>query len=69
VLVFRRMHPGYRKDAYRDAIERVRSEHAGSIKPARTTIECPRCGLRQVITDSPGMRVCAKCGYEFRPLN
>jgi ribosomal protein L37AE/L43A len=60
--------PGYRRDAYRDAIDRVRSQHADSIKKANVTVECPRCGTRQVITESPGMRVCVKCGFEFRPL-
>jgi ribosomal protein S27E len=62
------MAPGYRKDAYRDAIEKVRSEHSGSIKPANMTIECPRCGTRQVVTDAPGKRVCLKCGFEFGRL-
>lgn len=60
------MSPGYRKDAYRDAIEKVRSSHAATIKPAHHTVECPRCGTRQVLTDVPGKRVCLKCGYEFR---
>ena len=60
--------PGYRRDAYGDAIDKVRSEHAGTIKHANLTVECPRCRTRQVITDAPGMRVCVKCGFEFRPL-
>ncbi len=62
------MAPGYRKDAYRDAIDRVRSQHSAGIKHASVTVECPRCKTRQVITDAPGMRVCLKCGFEFRPL-
>ena len=60
--------PGYRRDAYRDAIDKVRSAHAGTIKGPNVTVECPRCGTRQVITEAPGMRVCVKCGFEFRPL-
>ena len=59
---------GYRRDAYSDAINKVRSEHSGSIKHASMTVECPRCRTRQVITDAPGLRVCVKCGFEFRPL-
>ena len=62
------MAPGYRRDAYSDAINKVRSEHAGSIKGPSVTVECPRCGTRQVIAEVPGMRVCVKCGFEFRPL-
>lgn len=60
------MAPGYRRDGYTDAINRVRSEHSESVKHANMTVECPRCGTRQVITDAPGMRVCVKCGFEFR---
>ncbi len=59
---------GYRRDAYSDAIDKVRSEHSGSIKHANLTVECPRCRMKQVITDTPGMRVCVKCGFEFRPM-
>ncbi|MBI3859634.1 MAG: hypothetical protein HY296_05270 [Thaumarchaeota archaeon] len=59
--------PGYRKSAYADAIERVRAQHAHDIKPSRATVECPQCGTRQVINDTPGQRRCVKCGYEFRP--
>ena len=62
------MSPGYRRVAYSDSINKVRSEHADSIKGANVTVECPRCGTRQVITEAPGMRVCVKCGFEFRPL-
>jgi ribosomal protein L37AE/L43A len=62
------MAPSYRKDAYRDAIERVRAQHSGSIKAPSITVECPRCKTKQVITEAPGMRVCVKCGFEFRPL-
>jgi ribosomal protein L37AE/L43A len=60
--------PGYKRDAYRDAIEKVRSQHSGTIKPGTRSVECPRCGTRQVLTDAPGMRVCLKCGFEFGPL-
>ena len=59
--------PGYRRDAYSDAINRVRSEHSGNIKNAQMTVECPRCRTRQVVTDAPGLRTCVKCGFEFRP--
>lgn len=62
------MSPINKRDAYRDAIDKVRSEHSGSVKHANVTVECPRCGTRQVITDAPGMRVCVKCGFEFRPI-
>ena len=62
------MPPGYRRDAYSDAIDKVRSQHSGSIKHANITVECPKCGTKQVISDTPGMRVCVKCGFEFRPL-
>ena len=62
------MAPRYRRDAYSDAINKVRSEHSGSVGHVSLTVECPRCGTRQVITDAPGMRVCVKCGFEFKPL-
>ncbi len=61
------MSPGRARDRYSDAIEKVRAQHAGSIKPGHSTVECPKCGTRQVITDAPGMRRCVKCGFEFRP--
>lgn len=60
--------PGYRKSAYGDAIDKVRSQHSDSIKAATVTVVCPRCGTKQAITEAPGMRVCVKCGFEFRPL-
>jgi ribosomal protein L37AE/L43A len=60
--------PGYRRDAYSDAIDKVRAQHSDSIKRPNVTVECPRCGTRQVISETPGMRVCVKCGFEFRPL-
>jgi len=60
--------PRGRRSSYEDAIDRVRSQHSGSIKPAQMTVDCPRCGTRQVVTDKPGMRVCVKCGFEFRSL-
>ncbi len=62
------MSPGYKRDAYSDAINKVRSQHSGEVKHANVTVECPRCMTRQVITEAPGMRVCVKCGFEFRPL-
>lgn len=55
------------RDAYKNAIDRVRSEHRDNVAPARETVECPRCRTRQVISDVPGQRVCTKCGFEFRP--
>ena len=63
------MSPGYGRSAYGDAIDKVRSQHSDSIKSAKVTVECPRCGTRQVITEAPGMRACVKCGFEFRPLH
>ena len=62
------MPPGYRRDAYSDAINKVRSAHSDSIKQANLTVECPRCRTKQVITDAPGLRTCVKCGFEFRPM-
>lgn len=62
------MAPGYRKSAYNDAIDKVRSEHRDSVKAAHLTVECPRCRTKQVVTDAPGMRVCVKCGFEFGKL-
>lgn len=62
------MSPSSKRSSYGDAIERVRSQHTGVIKPAHTTVECPRCRTLQVITDMPGMRRCVNCGYEFRKL-
>ena len=62
------MAPGYRKSAYGDAIDMVRSQHSDSVKKANVTVECPRCRTKQVVTEAPGMRVCVKCGFEFRPL-
>ncbi len=62
------MPPRYRRDAYSDAIDKVRSQHSGSVAHASVTVECPRCRTKQVITEAPGMRVCLKCGFEFRPL-
>lgn len=54
------------RDNYKDAIEKVRSEHRDSIPAPRETMVCPRCGTKQVIRDTPGMRTCLKCGFEFR---
>ncbi len=55
----------YGRDAYSDAIDKVRSQHQGSIKHGQVTIECPRCRTKQVVNDVPGQRVCVKCGFEF----
>jgi len=60
--------PGNKRDAYRDAIEKVRAEHSGTIKAGQQTVECPRCGTKQVLADVPGRRVCLKCGFEFAKL-
>jgi ribosomal protein S27E len=60
--------PGNKRDAYRDAIEKVRAEHAGNIKAGQMTVECPRCRTKQVVSDVPGKRVCLKCGFEFGKL-
>ena len=62
------MAPGYRRNTYSDAIDKVRAQHSDSIKHASVTVECLRCKTKQVITEAPGMRVCVKCGFEFRPL-
>ncbi len=61
------MSPRFGRDKYSEAIEKVRSQHSGSINPAHYTVECPRCKTKQVISDAPGMRKCVKCGFEFRP--
>ncbi len=61
------MAPGNKRNAYRDAIEKVRSQHEASIRSPHRTVECPKCGTRQVIQDVPGMRKCLKCGFEFSP--
>jgi ribosomal protein L37AE/L43A len=62
------MSPSFKRSSYGDAIEKVRSQHSDSIKSTHATVECPRCGTKQVITDTPGMRRCVKCGFEFRKL-
>ena len=62
------MSPGFKRGSYGDAIEKVRSQHPDSIKSAHATVECPRCGTKQIITDTPGMRRCIKCGLEFKRL-
>lgn len=54
------------RDAYKDAIDRVRSAHRETISPARVTVVCPRCGTKQVVSDAPGGRFCLRCGFEFR---
>ena len=56
-----------KRDAYSNAIDKVRSAHRDNIAPARDTMECPRCHTKQVVSDVPGERVCLKCGFEFRP--
>ncbi len=60
--------PRSKRDAYSNAIDKVRSAHSDSIKSPSVTVECPRCRTRQVVAETPGMRVCVKCGFEFRPL-
>lgn len=59
--------PSHRRSPYADAIEKVRSQHRESVAPGRSTVECPMCRTKQVIPDTPGMRRCMRCGYEFRP--
>ena len=56
------------RDAYRNAIDKVRSAHQEKIAAAKLTLVCPRCGTKQVVTDKPGMRYCMSCGFEFRNL-
>ncbi len=62
------MGPPPRRSAYSDAIDKVRAEHSGTIKPSQSVLECARCGTKQVVVDVPGMRKCVKCGFEFGPL-
>jgi hypothetical protein len=54
------------RDAYSNAIDKVRSQHRDSIPVAHTSMECPKCGTKQVVDDKPGRRVCIRCGFEFR---
>ena len=61
-------HMKQQKKGYGDVIEGVRSTHRNDIKAASTAVECPKCGTRQVVTETPGMRYCFHCGFEFRPL-
>jgi len=56
------------RDAYKNAIDKVRSERGASVKPAHKTVQCPRCGTKQVVTDEPGKRYCMSCGFEFRRI-
>ena len=55
------------RDSYKNAIDKVRAAHRDTIASPHDTVECPRCRTKQVLTDAPGMRVCIKCGFEFRP--
>lgn len=55
------------RDAYRNAIDKVRSANRDKIPAAHATMECPRCRMKQVVSDVPGQRVCMRCGFEFRP--
>ncbi|MGA2199191.1 MAG: hypothetical protein ABSG45_04560 [Nitrososphaerales archaeon] len=59
----------FQRDAYSNAIDKVRSAHHDSIPAAHNTMVCPRCGTKQVVNDTPGMRTCLKCGFEFRPAS
>jgi len=59
--------PRSHRDAYAKAIDKVREQHAANIPVAQTPVECPKCGTKQVISDTPGRRVCIRCGFEFRP--
>jgi ribosomal protein L37AE/L43A len=59
--------PSRRRSPYSDAIEKVRFQHRESIASRHSTIECPMCGTKQVVPDTPGMRRCMRCGHEFRP--
>jgi DNA-directed RNA polymerase subunit RPC12/RpoP len=55
------------RDAYAKAIDKVREQHSASMAPAQTPVECPKCGTKQIISDTPGRRICIRCGFEFRP--
>ncbi|HUH99657.1 MAG TPA: hypothetical protein VLY65_01315 [Nitrososphaerales archaeon] len=59
--------PRSHRDAYEKAIDKVREAHSASIAPARMSVECPKCGTKQMLTDVPGKRVCIRCGFEFSP--
>ncbi|MGA2663851.1 MAG: hypothetical protein ABSF83_02805 [Nitrososphaerales archaeon] len=59
----------FQRDAYKEAIDKVRSTHRDSVPVAHETLVCPRCGTKQQVSDKPGMRTCLKCGFEFRPRN
>lgn len=58
--------PRSSRDAYSKAIDKVREAHSHSVPPAQMPVECPKCGTKQVLTDTPGKRVCIRCGFEFR---
>jgi DNA-directed RNA polymerase subunit RPC12/RpoP len=58
--------PRSNRDAYAKAIDKVREQHASSIPSAQMPVECPKCGTKQMLTDSPGKRVCIRCGFEFQ---
>lgn len=58
-----------RRDDYAKAIEKVREQHANSLASVQPSVECPRCGTKQVLSEIPGQRYCIKCGFEFRQLN
>jgi ribosomal protein L37AE/L43A len=60
------MSPPGRRSSYADAIEKVRAQHRDTLEAAQSTVECPKCGTRQVIKNVPGMRRCVKCGFEFK---
>ena len=38
-----------------------------SIAPNQVPVECPKCGTKQMLTDTPGRRTCIRCGFEFKP--
>ena len=59
--------PRSKRDDYAKAIDKVREQHSSSFATMQPSVECPKCGTKQVLSDAPGRRVCIKCGFEFRP--
>jgi ribosomal protein L37AE/L43A len=53
------------RNAYANAIARVRDAHSADISSRTTSVECPKCGTKQQIEATPGKHTCIKCGYEF----
>ncbi len=61
--------PRSQRDAYAKAIDKVREQHSASFAGSGPSVECPKCGTKQILSDVPGRRVCVKCGFEFRQMD